>query len=61
MTMARIKSDRVVVRSLYAHNFHGLPVLRSPGQITKLEEDKISAYCAGGTLYATPSRLEPQI
>jgi photosynthetic reaction center H subunit len=61
MTMARIKSDRVVVRSLHAHNFQGLPVLRSPDQITKLEEDKISAYCAGGTLYATPSRLEPQI
>ncbi len=61
MMMARIQSDRVTVRSLYAHNFEGLPVLRTPGIITKLEEEKVSAYCAGGTLYATPSRAEPQL
>jgi len=61
MTMARIQSDRVTVRSLYAHNFEGLPVLRTPGVITKLEEEKVCAYCAGGTLYATPSRAEPQL
>jgi photosynthetic reaction center H subunit len=61
MAMARIKSDRVVVRSLFAHNFEGLPMTKSTTEITKLEEEKISAYCAGGTLYASPDRLEPQI
>jgi photosynthetic reaction center H subunit len=61
MTMSKIKSDRVVVRSLYAHNFDGLPTLKSGNEITLLEEEKICAYCAGGTLYATPARLEPQL
>ena len=27
--------------------------------MTKLEEDKIMAYFAGGNLYATPARAEP--
>lgn len=61
MTMARIKSDRVTVRSLYAHNFDGVPQTRSASEVTLLEEDKITAYYAGGTLYAAPSRLESQI
>jgi photosynthetic reaction center H subunit len=61
MTMARIKSDRVTVRSLYAHNFDGVPQTKSASEVTLLEEDKITGYYAGGTLYAAPSRLEPQI
>ncbi len=61
ITMARIKSDRVTVRSLFEHNFPGIPQIRTPDQITLLEEDKITAYHAGGTLYATPSRAEPQL
>ena len=36
-----------------------VPGLRNPDQITFLEEDKITAYYAGGTLYATPARAEP--
>jgi photosynthetic reaction center H subunit len=61
MNMARIKSDRVVVRSLYAHNFPGIPTIRGNDQVTLLEEEKIMAYHAGGTLYATPARAEPQL
>lgn len=56
MTMAKIKHDRVRVRSLYAHNWEGVPTTKAADQVTLLEEDKITAYYAGGTLYATPAR-----
>jgi len=36
-----------------------VPVTKSPDQVTKLEEDKISGYYGAGTLYAVPSRQEP--
>ena len=56
MNMARILTDRVVVRSLYAHNWADVPLIRSGSAVTLLEEEKIMAYYAGGTLYATPAR-----
>ena len=56
MNMAKISSDRVTVRSLYAHNWEGVPTTKSADQVTLLEEDQITAYYAGGTLYATPER-----
>ncbi|MEO0485396.1 MAG: photosynthetic reaction center subunit H [Pseudomonadota bacterium] len=61
MTFAVIKRDRVVVRSLFEANFAGVPTTASPTQVTLLEEEKISAYYGGGTLYASPKRLEPQL
>jgi photosynthetic reaction center H subunit len=61
INMSRIKSNRVVVRSLYAHNWEGIPVTQSPDVVTLLEEEKIMAYFAGGTLYATAERLEPAL
>lgn len=61
MPMARIKSDRVAVKSLYEANFAGVPTTKSATQVTLLEEEKISAYYGGGTLYADPSRTEPQL
>ena len=61
LTMARIKSDRVAVRSLYGKHFPGIPAHASPRQVTLLEEDKITGYYAGGTLYASAERLEPQL
>lgn len=61
MQMAVIRSDRVKVRSLYGAQFAGVPVTRSDSEVTKLEEDKICGYYAGGTLYASPERLEPQL
>ena len=45
-------------RSL-ADQFADVPTLKSPDQVTKLEEDKITAYFAGGHLYADARRLEP--
>ena len=61
MTMARIKADGVHVAALSSGSFAGIPQLRDPGVVTKLEEDKISAYVAGGTLYdqdKIPSRMK---
>ena len=61
INMARIKSDRVTVRSLFKHNFAGVPVTKKADKVTLLEEEKITAWYAGGTLYATPGRLGPQL
>ena len=58
---AKIKSDRVVIRSLHAHNIEGIPTIKSDTSVTLLEEEKIMAWFGGGTLYATPDRAEPVI
>ncbi len=59
--LVRIKSDRVAIHSLYGRQFADIPVLRTPTEVTKLEEDKIMGYYAGGKLYASADRLEPQL
>lgn len=56
MTMSKIGTDRVVVQSLHAHNWEGVPKTKSTEQVTLLEEDKIMAYYAGGTMYAGPKK-----
>jgi photosynthetic reaction center H subunit len=63
MTMARVwGSNRTVkVNSILASQFADVPTIASPNQVTKREEDRIVGYYAGGTLYATPSRMEPLI
>lgn len=63
MGFADIQTKRGVVRtnSIFASQFADVPGLKSDQQITKLEEDKIMAYFAGGLLYASPKRLEPVI
>ena len=60
MNFARIGSDRVKIRSLYAHNVDAIPTIKGPDEITLLEEEKIMAYFGGGTLYADPARVEPK-
>jgi photosynthetic reaction center H subunit len=55
------KRGRVTVDAILGSQFANVPVTKSLDQVTKLEEDKISAYYGGGTLYATPSRQEPII
>jgi photosynthetic reaction center H subunit len=57
MTMAKIKADRVVVNALDSESFKGIPTLASDAQITKLEEEKVSAYVAGGYLYTADKRV----
>jgi photosynthetic reaction center H subunit len=63
MTLARItkrwREGRVLVQSILGRQFADAPVLASPDQVTKLEEDKIVGYFGGGKLYATAARQEP--
>ncbi len=56
MPMVRIKADRVVVNALDSASFAGIPTTASPEVVTKLEEDKISGYVAGGYLYTADKR-----
>lgn len=49
----------VKVRSIRSNQFKNVPRTKSPDEVTLLEEDKITAYYGGGTLYADPSRREP--
>ena len=61
MPMALIQRgrNRVKVDALLAGQFAGAPELANPDQITRDEEERVSAYVGGGMLYATPSRTEP--
>jgi len=61
MTLSRVNRGRgeVAVKSILASQFADVPLIASPHQVTKLEEDKIVGYFGGGTLYATPARQEP--
>ncbi|MFC7333576.1 photosynthetic reaction center subunit H [Rhodocista pekingensis] len=63
MTMLKIDGARRVVRTgaILASQFADVPGLKNPNQVTKLEEDMITGYFAGGYLYATPARQEPLI
>jgi len=60
---ARVRFDQGELRvaSIMADQFGDVPQTSSPDQITRLEEDRITAYFAGGHLYAHPSRQEPLI
>lgn len=64
-TMAKIVRHRVfggrpvpfvLVSSLKAEQFADVPGTKSPDEITRLEEDRISAYYAGGQFF---NRVEP--
>lgn len=51
MPLARIWADRVRVMALPSTRFDDIPALQSQTFVTKLEEDKISAFVAGGALF----------
>ena len=61
ITFSLIRRNQVEVHAVYAHHFADVPALSNPDQVTKLEEEKISAYYGGGTLYANAKRSEPLI
>ena len=63
MTFSRVDGgrERVMVRSILADQFTGVPMLRNGTQVTRREEDRICGYYGGGTLYATPARAEPML
>jgi photosynthetic reaction center H subunit len=60
MTFSDIDGRHGVVRveAILGAQFVNVPVLAKPDEVTFLEEDRISAYYGGGTLYATPLRAE---
>ena len=54
------QSQRVIkVKSIMARHFATVPGIKNPDQVTKREEDRITAYYSSGHLYAKPSRLGP--
>ncbi len=56
MTMAKIWPDRVRINAIASDSFAGIPATRSATEVTKLEEDKISGYIAGGWMYDAAKR-----
>lgn len=62
-TLARIwgGKKRIEVKSITSKQFMKVPGLRNPDVVTRLEEDKICAFYAGGHLYAIPERVEPLV
>jgi photosynthetic reaction center H subunit len=50
MPLAKIRSERVEVPSITSSYFAGIPKTARADTVTKLEEDKISGYVAGGSL-----------
>jgi len=52
MNMVRIKEKWVQVKSLNRGHFDGIPQTAANNQITLLEEEKVMAWFAGGTLYS---------
>lgn len=61
ITVAVVHGDKrqVEVNAILASQFADVPTVKNPDQVTKLEEDRITAYFASGYLYATRARLEP--
>ncbi|MEM6579401.1 MAG: photosynthetic reaction center subunit H [Pseudomonadota bacterium] len=59
--LARIKPKMVKVRSIFGKHFADVPQHASANQVTKLEEDKITGYFAGGSMYASAARFSPKI
>ena len=55
---AKVGLTRIMVRSVMGRHFAQVPGTKSPDQVTLLEEDKIAAFYAAGTLYADPTRTE---
>jgi photosynthetic reaction center H subunit len=60
-TMSRVsgRTRKIAVKSILGSQFAKVPGLRKPDVVTRLEEDRICAFYAGGTLFATPERAEP--
>ncbi len=60
MTLAKVDGRGYVrVKSILGSQFEHVPAHANPDEVTLREEDQISAYYGGGTLYATGARAEP--
>ena len=63
MNFLRIDNNRrrIICRYVRAEQFALAPTTKDPDVITLLEEDKITAFYAGGSLYAWPGRDGPML
>lgn len=61
INFADVQRSAVHTRALLAAQFADVPALRTAGQVTLLEEEKIMACFGAGSLYATPQRQEPLV
>lgn len=61
ITMALVRRGKGVIEmeAVTAAQFAGVPRPASPVQVTRNEEDRITAYLGAGYLYALPERVEP--
>jgi photosynthetic reaction center H subunit len=59
VNFADVLRHEVRVSALLGSQFVDVPATRHPEQITRLEEERVTAYYGAGTLYAEPSRAEP--
>jgi photosynthetic reaction center H subunit len=59
INFCRVGRDAVRVHAIMGHQFASVPGTKTLGQVTLLEEEKITAYYAAGLLYADPRRQEP--
>lgn len=57
MTMVRIKSNMAYVNSIDSASFVDAPKIAADHMITKLEEEKVSGFYAGGYLYRSDKRV----
>jgi photosynthetic reaction center H subunit len=55
------EAELVEIDAITAAQFEDVPMLETPGVITRYEEDRIQAYFGGGYMYATPERSEAWI
>jgi photosynthetic reaction center H subunit len=61
MPLAKITWKGVRVHSIFGDQFAAVPAIAGDGVVTKLEEEKISAYYAGGKLFGSRARRAPQL
>lgn len=52
---------RVEVQAIMGGQFAGVPAIDATDRVTRLEEEKVTAYYGAGTLYAEPKRAEAWI
>ncbi|MEM9176516.1 MAG: photosynthetic reaction center subunit H [Myxococcota bacterium] len=60
IAICRVDASARVVRTgaLLAEQFQGIPAVRASDRVTMMEEERITAYCGSGYLYATEDRQE---
>ncbi len=61
INFSRVDGERreIKVQALKAAQFADIPATKYPDEVSAREDDRITGYFGGGTLYADPQRAEP--